>query len=145
MADVVAVMRAGRIPQAGSPVQVYESPVDLQVAAFVGEIVVFDAEIEGDVVTCPLGRLPARAVREAPGSHGRVALRPEQIALDGSGSALSGQVERVEYFGHDAVVTVCVPDLPTPIRSRSHGHIRHRPGDKVGITVVGEPLFYPDS
>jgi iron(III) transport system ATP-binding protein len=144
IADVVAVMRDGRIPQAGPPLEVYESPVDLQVASFVGETVVLDAEFEDGAVTCPLGRLPARTVRGKGGRHGRVALRPEQIVLNGTGTALSGRVERVEYFGHDAVVTVAVRDLPTRIRSRSHGHIKHRPGDEVNISVVGEPLFYPD-
>ena len=143
VADVVAVMRDGRIPQAGPPLEVYESPVDLEVAAFVGETVVLDAEIDDGMVTCPLGRLPARAVRDTGARSGRVALRPEQIVLDGDGAALSGRVERVEYFGHDAVVTVAVEDLPTRIRSRSYGHVRHRPGDRVGITVTGEPLFYP--
>ena len=45
VADRVIVMSEGKIEQIGTPRDVYESPTNLFVAEFVGEINVFDAEI----------------------------------------------------------------------------------------------------
>ena len=45
VADRVIVMNKGKIEQIGTPRDVYESPANLFVAEFIGEINVFDAEI----------------------------------------------------------------------------------------------------
>ena len=45
VADRVIVMSEGKIEQIGTPRDVYESPINLFVAEFVGEINIFDAEI----------------------------------------------------------------------------------------------------
>ncbi|GAA2848701.1 ABC transporter ATP-binding protein [Streptosporangium fragile] len=141
MADTVAVMREGRIVQEGSPISVYAEPFDLGVATFVGEAVVLAATSDHGVASCELGSLPQRT-NGVPG-RGRVALRPEQFVLREPGEGAAGLVERVEFFGHDAAVTV-VLDSETVVRARTRGDVLHRPGDRVGVTVQGPVLFFPE-
>ncbi|MBG0832249.1 ABC transporter ATP-binding protein [Planomonospora sp. ID67723] len=140
MADTVAVMREGLIVQEGTPAAVYAAPRDLGVATFVGEAVVLAASGGGrDTVSCELGSLPRRG--DGPAGPGRVALRPEQFVLRTPGEGSGGLVERVEFFGHDAAVTVAL-ESGTVIRARTRGDVPHRPGDRVGVTVEGPVLFF---
>jgi iron(III) transport system ATP-binding protein len=137
MADTVAVMREGEIVQQGDPVRLYSSPADVGVAAFVGEAVVLDGVSADGTVTCALGTLPASG---RPGA-GRVVVRPEQLLLSAGGAAI---VERVEYYGHDAAVTVRLP-CGTPVRARTRGDVPHRPGDRVAVRVDGSVLFFGET
>ncbi|MBB2913927.1 iron(III) transport system ATP-binding protein [Streptosporangium becharense] len=141
MADVVAVMREGRIVQEDAPASVYAEPFDLGVATFVGEAVVLAATSEHGVASCELGSLPQRA--NGVSGRGRVALRPEQFVLREPGEGTAGLVRRVEFFGHDAAVTV-VLDSETVIRARTRGDVPYRPGDRVGIAVEGPVLFFAE-
>ena len=80
LADQVAVMRAGRLVQAGPPELVYTAPADESVAEFVGAAVVLPATIRDGHAECVLGRVPVPAGSAA--GHGRLLLRPEQLMLD---------------------------------------------------------------
>ena len=63
LGDRVAVMRAGVIQQVGSPMELYNEPVNLFVAGFVGSPAMnfMPATVEGDTVKLPFGdvRLPS--------------------------------------------------------------------------------------
>ncbi|WP_113704869.1 ABC transporter ATP-binding protein [Nonomuraea lactucae] len=150
MADTVAVMREGRIVQEGMPASVYATPHDLGVATFIGEAVVLEAYSTDGVASCTLGDLPHRA--NGATGPGHVALRPEQFELsEVSGlsgpsepdAGVHGEVERVEFFGHDAAITVRL-DSGNTIRARTRGDVPYRPGHRIGVTVRGPVLFYPE-
>ena len=70
LGDRVAVMRAGRIQQVGSPMDLYNHPNNLFVAGFIGSPAMnfMPAKLEGDTVSLPVGdvRLP-QDVREKVG------------------------------------------------------------------------------
>src|SRR5918999_1888469 len=57
MADQVAVLRGGRLVQLTDPRTLYRRPGDLDVATFVGEAVVLDADIRDGRASCALGSL----------------------------------------------------------------------------------------
>ncbi len=77
LADVVAVMRDGRVEQVGPPEEVYGAPADRWVAEFLGDADVVPGHAVGGTADTELGRFPA------PGLHGAVeiVLRPERVAL----------------------------------------------------------------
>ena len=102
-ADVVAVLQAGTIVQAGTPAELYSAPAALDVATFLGEAVVLDAVLCGGAVDCALGRLHVRAVDCAPETHGTVVLRPEQLLLGPPDRGVSARVESVVFYSHDAL------------------------------------------
>jgi iron(III) transport system ATP-binding protein len=160
LGDQIAVLRQGRIAQVGSPRDLYTNPVDPEMARFLGEANLIDAEIEDGAAITALGRLDIRAT--APGQHrgrARVLIRPEQIDLtpgdrraesvgDGFGSALVGLVgvvTNLSYQGHDCVVTVRAQS-PGPIeliRVRQRGDLSVEIGAVVTLTAFGTVASWP--
>ena len=121
-ADVVAVMRDGVIVQSGPPAEVYGTPVDLDVARFLGDANVLPA-------TCPWGD----------GGPGRVLIRPEHLTLGADGAP--GVVTGLRYFGHDAMVSVRLDD-GTVVHVRTPLATEHVPGDRVSVAVRGPVVSY---
>ena len=89
MSDRVIVMHQGRIEQIGTPLEIYEEPVNLYVARFVGDINVlsgtirerigplnYRATVEGVEVRLKSSR------RHSPGEPVHVLLRPEDFRLE---------------------------------------------------------------
>ncbi|MEU9103497.1 ABC transporter ATP-binding protein [Streptomyces xanthophaeus] len=141
-ADLVAVVRDGRVAQCATPHEVYSRPADPWVAAFVGDAVLVTGTADQDVAATALGRIPLterlRGVRE-----GVVLLRPEQLRLtDPGGAEASGTVTDVRFYGHDAMVTVAVDGLDQPIDVRVPTPAAARPGERTGIEVVGKATLH---
>jgi iron(III) transport system ATP-binding protein len=126
--DRVAVMRAGRIEQVGSPEDVYAQPASPWVATFVGEANLLAATFDTGGATTAIGRLPSPVTTGA----GRVLCRPEQLVLEGSGPA---RVTVVSYFGRDTRYEVDVPGAGTMV-VRSGGPPEHRPGDAAAVRCI---------
>jgi ABC-type Fe3+/spermidine/putrescine transport system ATPase subunit len=80
VADRVAVMRSGRIVQAGRPTDLVERPVDAFVAGFLrlGTLVPVSSRTASEVVT-PLGRLPVHVAGRPENSM--ILVRPEAVRL----------------------------------------------------------------
>jgi multiple sugar transport system ATP-binding protein len=113
LGDRVAVMRAGLIQQVGSPMELYNEPVNLFVAGFVGSPAMnfMPATVEGDTVKLPFGdvRLPKElhdAVREQHGKQLIAGIRPEHFedaSLVGEardrGTTFTANIEVLESMG----------------------------------------------
>jgi ABC-type Fe3+/spermidine/putrescine transport system ATPase subunit len=105
----VAVMHAGRIEQLGSPAEVYEAPATYFVQGFVGRILAFDGVVHGDngqawVELDGQGRLGLGSASPPAGTPVRVALRPEDVALEplaeaATAAGLIGTVAELIYCG----------------------------------------------
>jgi spermidine/putrescine transport system ATP-binding protein len=126
LSDRVAVIHAGRIAQVSTPVELYENPVTLSVARFVGETNILDAVILQTSPQCPQGALEAELTdygrscllrtkgRFTPGQRVKVVLRPEDLIVhrqkpkDEDGVWLSGVVDEIIYKGttYDMVITL---------------------------------------
>jgi ABC-type Fe3+/spermidine/putrescine transport system ATPase subunit len=83
LADRVAVMRAGRVAQVGTPRDVYDTPASAFVATFLGTTNLVPVE---------------------PGSTARLAVRPENVTLSATGPGLPGTVGDVLFQGHRLIV-----------------------------------------
>ncbi|WP_030176471.1 ABC transporter ATP-binding protein [Spirillospora albida] len=135
-ADLVAVVRDGRIAQCGTPQDVYGRPADPWVAGFVGDAVLLPASAANGTAETPLGTIELSKPAASPA--GTVILRPEQLRLTDPGEAgPAGTVTDVRYYGHDAMVTVAVDGLDAPVDIRVSGEVRLRLGDRTGIHVTG--------
>ncbi|MFG2760902.1 ABC transporter ATP-binding protein [Streptomyces wuyuanensis] len=141
-ADVVAVLRDGRVAQCAAPDELYGRPADPWVAAFVGDAVFVTGTAEKNTATTSLGRIPLAAV--PPGlREGLVLLRPEQLRLTDPASATAqATVTDVRFFGHDSMVTVAVDGQDEPIDIRTPGPLQVRPGGRVGLQVTGEATLH---
>ncbi|MDT9591709.1 ABC transporter ATP-binding protein [Nocardioides zeae] len=100
LADVLVVLKKGRIEQAGAPRQLYRTPVSRYVADFVGTADVVEATVVGVegpglvAVTSEVGDLVVAAPGEAPaaGSSVGVVVRAEdwRVVPDGAAAAAAG-------------------------------------------------------
>ncbi|GGT80099.1 ABC transporter ATP-binding protein [Streptomyces lateritius] len=141
-ADLVAVVRDGRVAQCATPQELYRHPADPWVAGFVGDAVLLPGTVADGAADTALGRLPL-AGEHAP-ARGTVLLRPEQLRLVAPESAPAhGTVTEVSFHGHDAMVTVAVDGVATPVDVRVAGTVTVRPGDRTGVAVTGAATLHP--
>jgi iron(III) transport system ATP-binding protein len=140
MADQVAVMRGGRLVQLTDPRTLYRRPSDLDVATFVGEAVVLDAEVHGGRARCALGDVDLeRPVADGPV---RVLLRPEQLRLAAGPGAVTARVRGVDFYGHDSRVWLDLAGGVT-VSARLEGADVPSAGDEVAVAVAGTALPFP--
>jgi iron(III) transport system ATP-binding protein len=141
MADQVAVLRGGRLVQLTDPRTLYRAPSDLDVATFVGEAVVLDAEIRNGQAHCALGTLELERPRAD--GRARVLLRPEQLRLSATtGPGPAARVRSVDFYGHDSRVWLELPG-GLAVTARLDGADVPTPGDDVAVTVRGTALAFP--
>ena len=106
LSDRVAVMREGRVQQVATPRALYERPVNRFVADFVGTNnfipgVVKERADGVAVVETALGALCARPGAPGPGAPCVLAVRPENVTLDGAGeNVVAGRVRLASYLGN---------------------------------------------
>jgi iron(III) transport system ATP-binding protein len=108
IADRIAVMKAGKLEQLGSPWDVYRSPRSRSVATFLGETNVLEARVlsrEGDTLRVKTGALEltaaARAGFEA-GASVLLSIRPECVRLSAtrpSDTAFRVSAVKSSYLG----------------------------------------------
>ncbi len=147
-ADLVAVLRDGRIVQVGTPLEVYDVPHDLGVARFVGDAVELPAVAHAGRVTCALGDIPVHADTDAvTEGDAVVVLRPEQLVLSCPVPAPvdipgSGIVRETSYHGHDSLLRIELTDGTwIPVRVPG-GTPPPRPGESVVVSVTGAGRVY---
>ena len=103
ISDMIVVMKAGVIQQIGAPQEVYDNPVNLFVATFLGTppINVFDGSVKNGKLY--LADQAVLDVKGVPDQKVAVGIRPEGFILDGQGP-LEVQLKRVEVMGRDTSV-----------------------------------------
>ncbi|MBP5281196.1 MAG: ABC transporter ATP-binding protein [Lachnospiraceae bacterium] len=101
--DRIVVMKDGRVHQIGKPQEVYDDPIDLFVAKFLGTppINIFDGEVKSGKLL--IGQEEVLDVSGVADQKVTVGIRPEGFVLDDKG-AFSAQLSRVEVMGRDVSV-----------------------------------------
>jgi iron(III) transport system ATP-binding protein len=155
MSDRIVVMNHGRIEQIGSPREIYEEPVSLFVANFVGQANVLEAAVEsasdGSATAIVLGgRTTAKISGDLNGSSkAAMVVRPESIELspqEASSStagrnALStrGTIRTAEYLGSSIHYTVELDDgtiiLVTEHRGTAAASLPFQEGEPVEVWI----------
>ena len=113
MASRIAVMRQGRVLQVGTPREIYEQPNCRFVADFIGNVNLFDGQLQHTTsdrceISSPEGVLvvahSAAGTTDPIGTAVSVAVRPEKIHMaktrpDVSDNLFTGKVREIAYFG----------------------------------------------
>lgn len=146
MADHVVVMRDGYVAQAAAPVELYTEPADTDVASFIG--------------SPPMNLLPARGSEDGLSVSGNprpwslevphdtdliVGIRPESLALDGSGPLeVVGQVRTTEILGAETLLTL-EGRAGDSFVARIPGIARIDTGTDVRLTTTPDDLRFFDA
>ena len=151
LGDRIAVMRAGRIVQLGTPRDVYERPATSFVGGFLGtpRMNLLPARIEGDALVAGPFRMrrPAAAGEGSEGSDAvTLGIRPEYIrihdaagafgSVDGGEPSAKGEIVAVEPLGAETHLVVHVADFE--VRARCPGFEAPRRGDVVRVSFDQE-------
>ena len=128
LGDRVAVMRAGRIEQIGTPQDIYHRPSTRFVAEFVGTLNRLGGRVSGGVLHLAGGTLPVAAPEGAEG----LCCRPEALRLDPAGT-LEGTVTAAFFQGDRTRLTIAGA-AEEPLLLDAAGDAP-RPGDRVRIAA----------
>ncbi len=138
MGDRVAVLKDGVLQQVASPRELYDRPVNLFVAGFMGSpaMNLLDLPLVDGGVRFGSTVLPVpREVRDAaPGPTVVVGLRPENLAVGGEGMAV--RVDVVEELGSDAFVYGRADGIDEPLVARDDGRRPPAKGARVRLRVL---------
>lgn len=132
MADKIAVMRAGKIEQIGTPREIYRNPAGRFVADFIGEANFIAGRIEQGMFTSPAGDIDLRGAADG---EVTLALRPEAVVLrrpDGNG--LAGTVVSRMYLGEVEAYRIALTGITGEWTVKLHNpRTVFEPGEKVTL------------
>ncbi len=108
ISDMIVVMKDGVVQQIGQPQEVYDDPINLFVAKFLGTppIHVFRANVQGE--TLFIGEEAVLPAKNVPDGPVWAAVRPEGFELEENGP-LGCSLNRVEVMGRDISVVSTHP------------------------------------
>jgi multiple sugar transport system ATP-binding protein len=116
MADRIVVLNAGNIEQYGSPLELYDRPVNLFVAGFIGSprmnFIGGEQAQRHDAAT--------------------IGIRPEHLKASRDGEGWDGTVSIAEHLGSDTFLYVDVPEIGS-LTARSIGELGLAPNDRVRL------------
>jgi multiple sugar transport system ATP-binding protein len=128
MADKIVVLRAGRIEQVGSPLELYNRPCNQFVAGFIG--------------SPRMNFVPAAEMPGAKAGAQTVGIRPEHAQLSNDGP-LQLQVSQVEQLGSTSILHgKVVADAPFELILSGQTSIKR--GDTVRVSAPAGQLHYFD-
>lgn len=134
IADKVVMMRDGRIVQIGTPRELYETPADATVAAFVGQSNLWPGAVSADgVVTTAIGTLACDTNGQAVGAKVTVFVRPERVAPvtgahDSEPNTFAGTMSVDRYLGPIRRIDLAVAGGIVRLET----HLR---GDITGVSI----------
>ena len=150
MADRIVVLRAGRVEQIGTPLELYNHPANRFVAGFIGSPQM--NFLGGRVTSAGTGRCgdrganvgAIRTLASVPGALGKemtIGIRPEHV-LQGNGweNRVTGSVVNVEQLGGLSYVHMTDPAMTVGLR----GQTRVALGDRTEVSLPGEAIHVFD-
>lgn len=158
LGDRVVVMRDGQVVQSGKPHETYFQPFDIELARFLGDAIVIDGDIADDgsdavAVSCAFGTLKVSSWHGGPGRCD-VLIRPENIRISAvdaprsradDGHSLVGVVLGREFYGHDGVLKVKVPEIEEQVPVRVMGDHSFGLGERVRLCIDRPVSTYAQS
>lgn len=135
-ADHLAVLRDGRLVQAGLPEELYHRPKDAFVAQFLGEAILLDVEVADGVAQTPIGLIVTDRPRHS--GRGQLLLRPEQImvraARDGAVARVTARSFRGPYIRLTVVpLHAATPEIALMVSNQAAPAV----GDQVRLEFTG--------
>ena len=136
LGDRIAIMRAGRIVQAGTAQLLYHDPADLFVARLFSQINEIPVTVTDGAVATPFGTFTA------PGHHEgeKVVLCVRQRAIwvypsDYDDTMLLGRIVSTRFLGDLVLVSIALDGLSQPLTSLVRGDRAPAVGDDVRVKI----------
>jgi ABC-type sugar transport system ATPase subunit len=150
MSDRLAVFSAGEIQQVGTPLEVYETPVNMFVARFIGSppinFVRGQLERKGEKVTFLASGILINLTM-SPGLQNWPAeiiagIRPEDLSILPVGTGIPATVELLEHLGSESILYANVGNQRFTIKSQKE--LVAQPGENVSLGVNPQSIHFFD-
>ena len=123
LADRICVLRDGRVEQIGTPLELYETPVNTFVAGFIGS---------------PKMNFIGGRLAESHGAHS-IGIRPEHIVVSDGAGGWTGEIVHSEMLGSDSYIYVDIgADEPLVVREEGVSH--RAPGETLKLSPLPEHI-----
>ena len=160
LSDRIAIMSQGKVLQIDTPSKIYNSPVNIEVADFIGQMNFIDAEVLDNksgritVNTAGLGKVtvPGKGIAARQGDSSIVAVRPERLFLsakapDKKANCVQGTIKTTAYLGDRSHFYVDVEgrEKPVAVAAQEAGGNEAQSfelGSKVWISWQDESLLH---
>jgi iron(III) transport system ATP-binding protein len=133
MGDRVALLRKGRVVQAGRALDLYRAPKDILAARTFSDLNEVRARIEAGGAITPLGRFAANGIAE--GADAIVCVRQRGVRLLAAGQGVPGRVLDARFLGDVALVEIAVQGLDAPILARVKESDVPPEGAEIGVGI----------
>lgn len=138
LSDRVAVLFDGVLHQYDTPERIYNAPMSLPVASFIGEANFLPAQAEGTRARCALGDV--RLFQPAQGEV-MLLIRPEILHLMTTDEGVSAEVSWREYYGHNQRIGLKLAD-GSELITRTDAQIVYKRGQQVRVSVYAPLLAF---
>jgi multiple sugar transport system ATP-binding protein len=151
MGDRIAVLKDGVLQQVGSPRDLYEQPVNLFVAGFIGSPAmnlfpadVVDGGLQFGTSVAKVGR---DVLDQATAKNVTIGIRPEDVVVSTTGEGLAVEVDVIEELGADGYLYghTDVAGSRVDFVARVDGRNHPNAGDKVFILPEPNHIHVFDS
>jgi len=155
LADRIVVLKAGKIEQVGSPMELYRRPGNLFVAQFIGSpaMNIVPATVEKTGATTEISHIGGRKVSvpiaspaSAQGTTISFGVRPEDLRIATGGDVLfEGPIDYVEQLGEVQLVYVDIGRTDQPLTAKLPGNAQIKRGDILRLGADAGDLHIFDS
>ena len=139
LGDRIAVMRDGRLVQAGRARELYRDPADLFVARLFSEINEVPWRVEGGALRTPVGTFAVPDIAE--GEDAVLCIRQRAIRIVAPGSGKAGRVLHARFLGDAVLVEIGVQGFEAPLKVMVAESDAPAKGDEVGVEVPPESVL----
>ena len=151
MGDEIALMRAGRIVQRGSPYNVYNAPVDRAAAAFFSDVNVIRGVSRGALTDTPFGEFLTPGHPD--GAEVEIVIRPQHLKIDfdrggrgpnptpADGAAARGTVVRARFLGRESLVEFAMDGDGSRLTASVPNVFLPRPGTALWLMIRRDRCF----
>ena len=150
LADRIVVLRAGRIEQVGSPLELYNRPANRFVPGFIGAphmnflngnvTAVHDGTADVAVAVGHTLAVPLGEGTVGPGTRLAVGVRPQHVTLGGGERSIPARVQLAEALGSETVVHADIGGQKMLAVIAGQHHLAA--GDEVRLSFADVPLHF---
>jgi multiple sugar transport system ATP-binding protein len=156
LADRIAIMKNGVIQQLDTPHVIYNKPVNLFVAGFIGSPsmnflkgTISGGTVQVDGLSIPLGTYAFEGAVPADGTPVVLGVRPEHIDIGAAGNAhpfsTDAEIEIVEPMGSDTLGWTKIGKTPAIFRVDSEIDLKVGQKLRIGFDPARGSLFHAES
>lgn len=146
MASRIVVMKDGYIQQVGSPEEIYDRPVNVFVANFIGSppMNFFNGRVENSHIIFGTDDIPVRdedkdAMKTYEGKKVIVGIRPESFRVNSGrqqDTSITATIENIEMLGDESILYATAKDAKSQVAVKVQGKLKDlAKGDEIYLDV----------